>query len=262
METNLNFTKLTAQEIIDTFPRKVQSQVMMNEKDGFPERNERFLGGMDEVISVILDIKPLCGTSIDSINFKDEDLYINNNYKSNQICEIVKIKKSKNLYYTITKKGKKFNFTDEGYSFLNTTIMFFNKKYINKAILFYYMQKPNQNIISLTNDYIMGSDNDEFSIINGTLLGYPRDSICSWFMYPHLMEHLGYQRNIDYNSIRDEIIKNPEGKKFRDEYIKKFNKRYNKVIKKIPTYIKKALAIEKEKKLFEKNTKLWKKCKY
>ena len=37
---------------------------------------------------------------------------------------------------------------------------------------------------------------------------------------------------------------------------------YNKAIKKIPGYIKKALALEKENKLFEKNTKLWRKCKY
>ena len=232
----MSLINLTTKQLIKQFPKKVQSQSMLNPIDKFPETNENFSAGLQEWVAVILGIKPICITKTPTVLQNHTDRF----YNLKQICNLLKMYSNKKFYMV--------PYAYENGDFEGGTVIFFEQKNIKKAMLEFYMRNGSPILFPV-------KKNKDFHIINGKLLGYSKDSIFGWHLDGELDKYLNLDpsdNDWDIESRRNAIITNPKAIQFKKKYSHKFNKLYNLAINKIPKLINKTLKMEKIEQHFKK----------
>ena len=225
------YKDLSPKEIIDIFPRKVQSQCIEDQNDGFPIENNKYLGDLDELIAVALDIKPCAVISYHLI----KKLY-DKNYTKEQIIGILKIL-NKDIYYIpsfIDDKG------------ILKTILIFTKKYKDYALIEYYGSNIgiwNKSDLKLKLDHI----------IRGITFRYNKNDIIAWFLTGDLAKH--YNFNGLYYKKRNKIISMKDSHEVKDKLYNVYEKNYNKSQLLLPKLINKSKKLEEKYKYVENNIK-------
>jgi hypothetical protein len=218
-----NYKNLTAQQIIDIYPKKVQYRYIKDQIDSLPKQNERYWGDIDHLIAVAIGIKPIA-----VISYKLIEKLSDKHYSKKQVKDIIKLLNNK-IYYipNISKEDKIISviiFQDKNKDYALV------EKYMN------YRDSDNEYLLNESEEYL-------YSRLIDILYGYEKDDIIEGILF--------------YNEYfkRDKIKSMNDLLEIKNKLYKKYEKEYKEAKKLMPKLIERCKNLEHKYNFLKKNIK-------
>jgi hypothetical protein len=214
-----NYKNLTAQQIFDIYPNKVQYLYNKDPINSLPKQNERYWGDIDNLIAVAMGIKPIAVISLKLIE-KLSDKH----YSKKQVKDIIKLLNVK-IYYipNISKEGKIIS------------VIIFQDKNKDYALVEKYLNfSESEYLLNESEEYL-------YSQIINILYGYEKDDIIQGILFKN-----DYFKSNKIKSMNDLL-------EIKNKLYKEYEKEYEKAKKLIPKLIERCKNLEHKYKFLKNN---------